>query len=290
MVELHRGEGRVLLRVARVDAELEDGEHDAQDKGALQGAHRRDLADGQLAEDGEGELLEQLVLKNVHARLVRERVRRWARRHCREQRGVRLRRQEAVGVRHRRSHRLPRLWQRRRGWRGGNLARRHGLLLAHRRGLLGEGCLDLLNGCVHVAVDVANEVKRGVRRKVPALVEAAAHVAVPLLDLLRSPDWEARAERVLPVQLLQELTIDTVLNRVHHLRFGEDCSPLLLDARIEKQRVERNIVESLQHLWQHPVASCVLRRGVHMEDGVVEVRVGVRPRSRAEQPLTLLGA
>lgn len=48
--------------------------------------------------------------------------------------------------------------------------------------------------------------------------------------------------------MLQELAVDAVLDRVHHLSLGEHRAALLVDAAFEEERCKGNLVERLQHL------------------------------------------
>lgn len=49
--------------------------------------------------------------------------------------------------------------------------------------------------------------------------------------------------------MLEQLAVDAVLDGVHHLALGEDRAALLVDAALEEERVEGNLVQRLQHLW-----------------------------------------
>mmetsp|Transcript_28438 Transcript_28438/g.52362 ORF Transcript_28438/g.52362 Transcript_28438/m.52362 type:complete len:315 (-) Transcript_28438:1114-2058(-) len=65
-------ERRVRLDIASVDPELEDGENDAEHQKDTQVAHTRHGLDGQLAEQGEHELLEKGVAKHTDGHLRRD--------------------------------------------------------------------------------------------------------------------------------------------------------------------------------------------------------------------------
>jgi hypothetical protein len=51
------------------------------------------------------------------------------------------------------------------------------------------------------------------------------------------------------VQVSQQLAVDAVLNRVHHLSLSQHSLALLLNAAGQELRLKCNLSQSLEHLW-----------------------------------------
>mmetsp|Transcript_4151 Transcript_4151/g.14870 ORF Transcript_4151/g.14870 Transcript_4151/m.14870 type:complete len:500 (+) Transcript_4151:2091-3590(+) len=266
VVELDRDErwrGGCVSLVQGRDPELDHGHHQPRDDGVPKPAVRADADRRGLGEQGELEGLEHGMLEHegrgrLHARhlaLAGEEMR----------------------------HPGPLMLHGRRG--GPRLKRvRHAGHLQLGGGA-GERVEDL---ALHLRrVHVAHHVEGRVGGKVVARVVGAHRVARPRLDLLLFADGEAVAEGVLQVQPLQKLAVYAVLDRVHHLQLGEHRLALLLDALREKGRGEGDLVQRVQGQLGHVLPARALHGGVHVEDRVVEVRVGVGARARTEQQLPL---
>lgn len=50
------------------------------------------------------------------------------------------------------------------------------------------------------------------------------------------------------MQVLEQLTINTVLDGVHHLRLGHDSPPLLLDSSAQELCLKGNLCQHIKHL------------------------------------------
>ena len=138
-------------------------------------------------------------------------------------------------------------------------------------------------------MEVAHHVQRGVRREVPPLVELPHLLRVPLRHLVQLADREAAPQVVVPVQVLQQLAVHAVLDGVHHLRLRQHGFLLLCHAGVQELRVERHVVQDVQHVGDHVSAILIVRGRVHVEHRVVEIRVRVPARARTEPRVALLG-
>mmetsp|Transcript_6751 Transcript_6751/g.18089 ORF Transcript_6751/g.18089 Transcript_6751/m.18089 type:complete len:336 (-) Transcript_6751:856-1863(-) len=241
-VQLNADERGVGLRIPLVDAELEHAEDDAQHEELPEVAHFGHGLDGHLAEDAAHEVVQQGVPEDAHLRRLL----------------ARLQRADPIPVLHRGAHRVAllhqqllcckllragsavtiasdRAWRRREKGRG--VARTSCLVLLglgssqtcwdHARGALAVGLLDQLLELCSAPVQVAYHVQGGVAWEVPLLPECQQLVPGPLVHLLHPANREPASQMILVVQVLQQLAIHPVLNRVHHLCLCLDGLALL---------------------------------------------------------------
>mmetsp|Transcript_10587 Transcript_10587/g.36588 ORF Transcript_10587/g.36588 Transcript_10587/m.36588 type:complete len:279 (-) Transcript_10587:616-1452(-) len=218
-VQIERGDLEVLVAgKVGVEPELEHTQHDPTDEAPLEVLQVLHPHDRELAEHVDAELVEQRVPEYRRFHRLRDcdgeslvlalQVLPEPIRTC-------MLVQVPVGVLHGGPYIVPGSWHR---------------VLSHPGQQVSEGVpnhgLHLITG-----LKVTDDVQRRVRGEVPLIVKFHEVLPRPLLDLLLQADGESAAERVLLVQVRQELDIDPVVNRVHHLHLCKDCAALLLHPR-----------------------------------------------------------
>ena len=279
----------VELRVPALDAALQHEQHDALVHRAVKVAHVTQGQHGELAEDVKADVAQVFVLEQLHPALLRhERLVRVV-----QPRGFRSlirgvddlsrRRGHAVRVLDRGPHGvpLPQHGRVRRGLAGG-------LVDLHRGLRVPESLLDHLDHAGDVGVKIADDVEGGVGGEVPPIVKGPNLRGVPGRHLVQLTDGEPAPEVIVPVQVLEQLAVDAVLDGVHHLRLRQHRLLLLLDPSLEHLRVERHVVQDVEHVGKHVDAVLVVRGRVHVEHGVVKVGVRVPAGAAAEPRVALL--
>mmetsp|Transcript_78743 Transcript_78743/g.132117 ORF Transcript_78743/g.132117 Transcript_78743/m.132117 type:complete len:1335 (-) Transcript_78743:24-4028(-) len=281
LVELHGDEQRVVA-LHDVEADLQRGDGDLAHELPLERRHVDDRLDRPLGEQVEGEALHQLVLEDGGLR----------------EDGVGVLRHDAVGLQHVAVLRVDLL-------RGqvveGQLLLR-GPVMDHRREVRGHvphgdvrvlaGVLQqlllvearleapelLVDDLLHLRrVDVAHDVEDGVLGLVVRVVVLLHLRHRPGLDHGDEADGEAAGDAVLAVQRRQDLDLHAVLHGVDHARLGEHHRALLLQPPARDGRAH-DVDEGVEGQGQHGLALAAVVQDAGaggVEDGVVEVRVGV---------------